>query len=120
MAEHIVFKKKLEQERERIQKQLSDISQQNPNSRQRGWDVKKQEFSTDGPLDLESETDEVEDYINRMPLETQLEAKLMRINKALERIKNKSYGVCLECAKKMPKKRLDTVPEAEFCIECQK
>ena len=120
MAEYAVFKKKLEQDREHIQKQLSDISQQNPDSRQRGWDVKKQEFSTDGPLDLESETDEVEDYINRMPLETQLEARLMRINKALERIQKKSYGVCLACTVKIPKKRLNTVPEAEFCIECQK
>ena len=120
MTENAVFKKKLEQEKERIQKQLSAISKQNPDSRSRGWDVRKQEFSTDGPLDLESETDEVEDYINRMPLETQLEQQLMLINKALKKIKDKSYGACVACSKKIPKKRLLTVPEAESCIECQK
>lgn len=114
------LKQQLEQERDKIQKDLSGISNQNPDSSSKSWDVKKQEFSTGGPLDLESETDEVEEFINRLPIETQLETKLAAINKALERIKKGSYGACTQCEKSIPVARLQAMPETESCMKCQK
>lgn len=114
------LKKQLEQERDQVQKDLSGISSKNPDSSSKSWDITKQEFSTDGPLDLESETDEVEEFINRLPVETQLEQKLSAINKALERIKKGSYGVCVECDKKIPTARLQAMPETTRCMKCEK
>lgn len=114
------FKQQLEQEKDKIQKELSNISNQNPDSSSNTWDVAKQEFSTDGPLDLESETDEVEEFINRLPVETQLEQKLSAINKALERINNNAYGVCAGCNKSIPTARLQAMPETDRCMKCQK
>ena len=113
------IKAQLEKEREQVQKELSAISNQNPDSSSKTWDVKKQEFSTDGPLDLESEMDEVEEFINRLPVETQLEHKLSAIKKALERVEKGTYGMCVACDKKIADNRLQAMPEAEFCKKCR-
>jgi len=44
---------------------------------------------------------------------------LRRIEKALARIEDGAYGKCLHCSGKIQKGRLDAVPWARFCIECQ-
>ena len=44
---------------------------------------------------------------------------LRRIDNALDRIDNKTYGICVSCQKKVQPARLDAVPWALHCIECQ-
>jgi DnaK suppressor protein len=44
---------------------------------------------------------------------------LVLVDEALERIKNGSYGVCVECRDEVQSKRLEAVPWARHCIECQ-
>ena len=44
---------------------------------------------------------------------------LRRIDDALDRIEAESYGECLNCSKKVQKGRLDAVPWARHCIDCQ-
>jgi DnaK suppressor protein len=44
---------------------------------------------------------------------------LRRIDEALDRIEEGKYGACLECGKKVQTGRLDAVPWARHCIECQ-
>lgn len=44
---------------------------------------------------------------------------LHRINQALEKIEDGSYGLCESCEKKISKVRLKAVPYAELCIPCQ-
>lgn len=41
------------------------------------------------------------------------------IEEALQRIKEGRYGICVYCNQKIQKKRLDAVPWARHCIECQ-
>lgn len=41
------------------------------------------------------------------------------IEKALERIRNGAYGDCEICNKKIPMARLNALPYATMCIECQ-
>ena len=41
------------------------------------------------------------------------------IQEALERMEHGSYGVCVACGGEMQPKRLDAVPWARHCIECQ-
>jgi RNA polymerase-binding protein DksA len=45
--------------------------------------------------------------------------KLDRIVRALERINNGTYGVCLACKTGIPVERLMALPYAELCIACQ-
>lgn len=43
-----------------------------------------------------------------------------RIDDALIRIAEGSYGLCLACHQPIELRRLETTPEAAFCSECQK
>ena len=45
--------------------------------------------------------------------------KLQLIDNALARIQNERYGVCMECQKPIPAPRLQAIPYALFCIDCQ-
>jgi DnaK suppressor protein len=46
--------------------------------------------------------------------------KIMRlIDEALREIQGGSYGECIHCAKPIQKKRLEAVPWARHCLECQ-
>ncbi len=42
-----------------------------------------------------------------------------RVDLALDRIENGEFGVCVECEKKVQLGRLDAVPWARHCIDCQ-
>ncbi len=44
---------------------------------------------------------------------------LQLVDEALERIKTGSYGVCVACHHEVQTKRLEAVPWARHCIECQ-
>ena len=44
---------------------------------------------------------------------------LRLIQEALDRIKDKSYGTCVNCENAIQPKRLEAVPWARHCIQCQ-
>jgi DnaK suppressor protein len=44
---------------------------------------------------------------------------LQLIQEALRRAENGSYGLCVECQQDVQTKRLEAVPWARHCIECQ-
>jgi DnaK suppressor protein len=45
--------------------------------------------------------------------------KLKQIDDALDRIEEKTYGLCEECGVKIPRARLKVVPFAKYCVECK-
>ncbi len=45
--------------------------------------------------------------------------KLKRIAAALERLNDSSYGICEECGLPISEKRLQVMPFATYCLECQ-
>jgi YteA family regulatory protein len=44
---------------------------------------------------------------------------IARIDNALERIEHGTYGQCERCGKEIPEERLDFVPYATTCVECE-
>lgn len=44
---------------------------------------------------------------------------LYHIDEALRRIRNNTYGICVECAKPIDMTRLEAVPHARLCIDCK-
>src|SRR3954452_10517432 len=42
-----------------------------------------------------------------------------RVERALQRIEDGTYGVCISCDEPISAKRLQAVPWAEFCLPCQ-
>ncbi len=45
--------------------------------------------------------------------------QLLLINEALERIADDEYGVCQNCEQDINPKRLNAVPWARYCLNCQ-
>ena len=46
------------------------------------------------------------------------EDTLDKIEAALERIEDGTYGSCVECAGKVPKTRLNAIPYTPYCVKC--
>ncbi|MFP4330807.1 MAG: TraR/DksA family transcriptional regulator [Alkalispirochaetaceae bacterium] len=46
------------------------------------------------------------------------ERRLSRTRAAKRRLRNGTYGLCLECGKKIKQNRLKARPDALFCISC--
>jgi len=44
---------------------------------------------------------------------------LQLVNEALERVKGGTYGLCVSCRGEVQVKRLEAVPWARHCIDCQ-
>ena len=47
-----------------------------------------------------------------------LEAGLHRIDRALARLDDGTYGICEGCGRPIPEKRLEAMPESVTCVEC--
>src|SRR5690348_6509818 len=45
--------------------------------------------------------------------------QLRMIEEALDRIEAGDYGICLGCEEAIPSKRLQALPWAKFCVDCQ-
>jgi RNA polymerase-binding transcription factor DksA len=76
-----------------------------------------------------NEAEENTDWLDRAAYETRIALlnqltewyvhEIGAIDKALDRIKNNSYGLCLACHNPVETVRLDCFPDAAFCSVCQ-
>ncbi len=48
------------------------------------------------------------------------EEELKSIDAALEKLEDKTFGICETCDKKITKARLTALPYARLCMECQR
>lgn len=51
---------------------------------------------------------------------TEINKNLIRVRKALARIKIGHYGICKRCGKMIDTDRLAVDPTVEYCLECEK
>ena len=114
------LKKKLEKEKENLKAEIKRFAKKD--TKLGGdWDTKYPHFNEGaGSQRLEIAADEVEEYLNLLPVEANLELRLKSIHLALEKIKTGGYGKCEKCKKPIPLERLKVYPEAKFCMKCQK
>lgn len=79
-------------------------------------DLSVDESETPDPVDLA-----VRNYSKNVMLAvSENESKqLVMINEALERIEDDEYGVCPNCENKVNPKRLNAIPWARYCLDCQ-
>lgn len=71
-----------------------------------------EEFADSGTATLERERD--------LSLYEALKDMMARIDRALARIDQGTYGTCLKCGAQIPVERLEAIPFAELCIECKR
>jgi len=49
-----------------------------------------------------------------------MQKRVGEIDNALKKINKNQYGYCERCKKIVPEARLKLIPEASFCIDCEK
>ncbi len=107
------YKEALESERARIMLELATVGRINP-SDPSDWEPVAE--TTDGETaEVEERATEIASFENRSPLEFEMEERLKRIDEALLRITQGTYGHCIACGADIDPARLDIVPEALTC-----
>lgn len=113
------FKLSLQKEKEKIIEELNTIANPDPKIKDE-WHAKFPQFQTypaDSHIDQEEMQDEVEEYATNLGIKDRLEKRLLKVEGALERIKNGTYGKCLKCGKDLSLKRLTADPAAEEHVD---
>jgi RNA polymerase-binding protein DksA len=110
------FEKKLLEERKRLLEQMNQIDQNvvRRTARESSGDLSVYPIH---PADLGTDTMEREKEFLLVSSEGSL---LKRIDEALQRIYDGTYGNCERCEKKIERSRLSAVPSASLCLQCQK
>jgi RNA polymerase-binding protein DksA len=108
------FRKRLLDERERVQEALDYLHEENPGS----MEDETQEIPSDNhPGDVATITlDREIDYT----LEENSERLLAAIDAALQRIEDGTYGTCTNCGQPIATERLDALPYTTQCIDCKR
>lgn len=78
---------------------------------------------TDRLIDNAATDTEVKEQVGHERIEAiklELSKNLVRIRKALTKIKIGKYGICERCGKMIDTDRLAVIPTAELCLECEK
>ena len=114
------LKAKLEKEKENLEKELKSFARKNPKLKG-DWNTEYPKFNRGvGSQGLEEAADEVEEYLNLLPIEANLELRLRATDSALEKMKKGRYGKCEKCKKPISLDRLKVYPEAWLCFRCRK
>jgi RNA polymerase-binding transcription factor DksA len=116
MVENIdVYKKKLEEEKVLVERELGHIATKNPDNPE-DWEPKPEDVpqTTADPNEM---ADRLEDFGERRSTEHSLEVRLNNIKRALKKIEEGTYGVCDVSGKEIPKDRLDANPASTTLAE---
>lgn len=110
-----LYKDKLKKEKEMLLEELEEISRGNLGvlqSEATGESVYNDHMADSGTNTFERERD--------LSLENNIRDLLTKIDAALKRMKDGTYGVCDKCETKIDQARLKALPHANLCIECKK
>jgi DnaK suppressor protein len=108
------FKKQhelLESERKRLNYELAqmEINASTAEERREGSPFGKREEEATETLELEK----------RLALENRIRKELAKVEHALDKIQNGSYGLCDNCGKPIDPGRLEALPQATVCMNCK-
>jgi RNA polymerase-binding protein DksA len=109
------FRKTLLDERERLSSTLEHLHEANSGSLEE--ETEEETYDSNHLADSATVTLEREiDYT----LEENAENLLRAIDQALGRIENGTYGKCERCGRQIAEERLEAIPHATRCIDCQR
>ncbi|MFA7245079.1 MAG: TraR/DksA family transcriptional regulator [Candidatus Magasanikbacteria bacterium] len=103
------------EQKAKLTSDLENFSQKDPHTS----DEYNTSFSEYGD-DMDSNTQEITEFLNNKPIEIQLEKELKDVTKALKSIKEGTYGICKYCNKPIEQKRLIARPTSGACVSCKK
>ena len=104
------FKTRILLRREEVSRSLRGLSEAGLRTHGDGSSVPIHE------ADLASDTFEQNISLDCM---ARAQEEMNQLHDALERIENRSYGLCNDCGQTIGAARLDAMPTAEYCIDCK-
>lgn len=108
-------KKRLLTEQERLESELHEIVERTSHAAEFERITEMSSYD-DHPADLASETFERE---KDLALESNIQDLLDKVNAALEKIDEGTYGVCDSCGVDINPNRMEALPWASLCVNCQ-
>ncbi|MEX0834439.1 MAG: TraR/DksA C4-type zinc finger protein [Actinomycetota bacterium] len=106
------FKQRLLEEKAELEKQLAEIEESSfstPQSDLSGEVSFDEEYADSGTFTFERERD--------LSIENNIRDLLAKIEKALVRIEDGTFGICERCGKPIEKARIKALPYANLCIK---
>lgn len=67
----------------------------------------------------EEEADESEEFVNQLDLQRNLKMRLESVERALDKIREGTYGTCEKCGKPIEQEVLNVDPESRYCKSCK-
>ncbi|MEK7084928.1 MAG: TraR/DksA C4-type zinc finger protein [Patescibacteria group bacterium] len=109
------FKTRLLEEKAKLEKSLGEVATKNPEN-PNDWEVKAPEMN---PMvsDQSELADAFEELESQAGLEWELEGRLKKVNAALARIEEGSYGKCAVDGAAIDEQRLLANPLADTCVK---
>lgn len=107
------FKKRLEEERERLEEQVADYERVLEEARM----TESSSDRSPEPGNAEASSMKLE-YAKELSIEQNTLDLLSKANRALERVEAGTYGLCESCGKAIPIERLEALPYSNLCVEC--
>ena len=68
---------------------------------------------------FDTETDEAEEFSNKIGVEQTFKERLEDVRRALEKIEKAVYGKCEKCSMEISSEVLNLVPESRYCKHCK-
>lgn len=109
------FRKQLEEERARLEKELATMAHRNPDAPE-DWEVTAPDLNV-MPAAKEEVADAQEELENAASTEFNLESRLRDVNEALEKIRHGQYGICAVGKEPIDAARLRANPAALTCVK---
>lgn len=106
------MKLRLEAKRDELQADITGLTEAHPQPVDSIEAVEGQQGFEDVAVDFLETQQEQSILVNEQAL-------LAEVQAALERIDNGTYGLCLNCGKPIPEKRLEAIPWARYDVECE-
>ncbi|MCT4606417.1 MAG: TraR/DksA C4-type zinc finger protein [Marinisporobacter sp.] len=110
------FKEKLLKERKEVAETLDRMDENEPNESMQNY-FDELSMYDNHPADIGTETFQVEMNFN---LKKNEKLALQEIDEALQKIKEGTYGRCVDCGKDIPEERLEIMPATQKCVACEK
>ncbi len=108
------YRRRLEEERQRLQQELDGMSDLRAQSDDPTLDI---EAYSNHPANVGSETYEME---KNLALADNIRRQLEMTESALMRLEEGTYGICTNCGRPINPERLEALPHATLCIDCKR
>ncbi|MDQ7815356.1 MAG: hypothetical protein RDU25_06175 [Patescibacteria group bacterium] len=110
------FKDRLLQELQRLNQQIQDLGEENPNQPGR-FNVRYPESGSNSEDDNAAE---ITEYTDEQSIMARAADELKDVEDAIKAVENGNYGVCKYCKSEIDEKRLEARPASSSCIKCKK